>query len=219
MYAKIFGSIIKSSIWDEPQPTRLLWITMLVLADEHGFVKAVERGLTRAANLSAQEVRDALHTLTEPDLESQDQDNGGRRIEKVEGGWLVLNYRKYREFRTRSQILAADRQSRKREKERQHTPDASACEDTPERDVSRASRSVTTNATASASAVLELPRAREAVDNSPAVDDASSATTVGLLERPHGHDANWCAECWGKRTTVQGQTHLRHQDWCSRRLG
>lgn len=112
MYAKIFGSILDSSVWEEAASTRIVWITMLVMADENGFVKGVEAGLANRARVSRVDCRQALEILTAPDIESQDQDFGGRRIEKVEGGWLVLNYRKYRELRTREQQKKAERQKR-----------------------------------------------------------------------------------------------------------
>ena len=223
MYAKVYGSILKSSIWDEPLPTRVLWITMLVLADEHGYVKGVERGLARAANLTAEEVRAGLETLLEPDLESQSQEWGGRRIEKVEGGWLVLNYAKYREYRTRSQVLAAGRAQRHREKERRANPLAH----NGDRDASRSSRPVTPIATASAIAgTTELPRAREAVDNSAPAHE-SGADDVAVLEDPiramlaevreKGEDTRWCIECGGHKVTIGGSPHLRHRSWCPRR--
>ncbi len=227
MYAKVYGSILKSSIWDESLPTRILWITMLVLADEHGYVKAVERGLARAANLSQEDVRAGLETLLAPDLESQSQEWGGRRIEKVEGGWLVLNYAKYREYRTRAQVRAAERAQRHRDK----LGGANSASDNADCDSSRASRPVTTIATASAIAVGAVPRAREDVDNSTS-PDVSRAPDIGvaMLEpeadpirallaahRDKGEDTRWCIECGGQKVTIGGSPHLRHRSWCPRR--
>lgn len=119
MFAKIFASILDSSVWDEPPTTRIVWITMLLMADEDGFVKGVESAVARRARVSKQECREALLVLAAPDVESQDQDYGGRRIEKVEGGWMVLNYKKYREMRTRDQVKKAQRQARWRQKKRE----------------------------------------------------------------------------------------------------
>lgn len=114
MFVKLFNSILKSSVWDERPTTRIVWITFLLEADEHGFVKGVERGLARVANVSLEDFRAALDVLEADDIESQDQDFGGRRIEKVEGGWQVLNYAKYREMRTREQVREADKKRRQR---------------------------------------------------------------------------------------------------------
>lgn len=119
MYVKLFASILKSSVWDETPTTRIVWITFLLEADEHGFVKGVERGLARIANVTAEQFRAAVEVLEAPDIESQDQDFGGRRLEKVEGGWQVLNYAKYREIRTREQVREAEKKKRQRARGKQ----------------------------------------------------------------------------------------------------
>ena len=41
-YAKIFSTILASSIWTEDDRTRLVWITMLVMSDGNGIVKEVK---------------------------------------------------------------------------------------------------------------------------------------------------------------------------------
>jgi hypothetical protein len=38
----------------------------------------------------------ALIKFELPDADSRTKDNEGRRIETIEGGWLILNYQKYR---------------------------------------------------------------------------------------------------------------------------
>jgi hypothetical protein len=42
-------------------------------------------------------MRQALSILLAPDPDSRTKDHDGRRIEAIEGGWLILNYLKYRE--------------------------------------------------------------------------------------------------------------------------
>ena len=37
-YTKLFSSIITSTIWMEDDKTRILWITLLAMADQHGEV-------------------------------------------------------------------------------------------------------------------------------------------------------------------------------------
>jgi hypothetical protein len=114
VYAKLSATITRSSVWRESPPTRCVWITLLAVANEDGFVKGVEAWLANEANVSREECRAALEVFEAPDPDSQDQDYAGRRIERVEGGWLILNYTKYRGMRTKQQVLAAQRQSRKR---------------------------------------------------------------------------------------------------------
>ena len=99
MYVKLFSSILTSSIWSQDPSTRLVWITMLAMADVEGYVKAAPSGLARAANVPVKDCQRALDVFQEPDEESFTKEHEGRRIEKVEGGWLLLNYEKYREKR------------------------------------------------------------------------------------------------------------------------
>jgi hypothetical protein len=116
VYVKLFGSILHSSVWAEDHATVRVWITMLVMADPDGVVRAADSGIVHEARVTATEGTKALKILSEPDLESKSQEFGGRRIERVDEGWLVLNYAKYRETRTRQQVMAAERQRRRREK-------------------------------------------------------------------------------------------------------
>jgi hypothetical protein len=114
MYVKLFSSILRSSVWDEDPATRLTWITMLLLADEDGFVRGIASGLARQANIPADDFERALGILSAPDKRSQTPDHDGRRIESTEGGWMVLNYKKYREMRTRVQVREAEKKRRQR---------------------------------------------------------------------------------------------------------
>lgn len=110
MYVKLFGTILDSSIWAQPGDTRLVWITMLAMADKDGYVRASPSGLAHRARVSLKACRAALKVLSSPDRESSSPEYGGRRIEAVEGGWQLLNYTKYREIRTEEQLKAAARQ-------------------------------------------------------------------------------------------------------------
>lgn len=138
MYVKLFGSILDSSIWAEDHATVRVWITMLAMANEDGVVAASPSGLARRANVSPEECRKALGIFQQPDIESKSQEWGGRRIEPVDGGWLLLNYAKYREMRTKKQVIDAARQARKRR-----------------RDTSRSSRDIHVEAEAHAEAYAD----------------------------------------------------------------
>lgn len=95
-FTKLDHGIIHSSIWSEPLPTRILWITMLAMKDDSGFVASSRSGLIRAANITPDEFDKAIKCLESPDEESRTRDYDGRRVEKVEGGWVILNHEKYR---------------------------------------------------------------------------------------------------------------------------
>lgn len=95
-YAKLFSTITESSLWSEPKEVRLLFVTMLAKANSVGFVEASIPGLSRAANLTIDEVQTAIPILESPDPFSKNPDCEGRRIIPAPGGWVVLNYEEYR---------------------------------------------------------------------------------------------------------------------------
>jgi hypothetical protein len=95
-YTKLFNDLIFSTVWREADSVRLLWITMLALKDRHHRVNASVPGLADAAKISLEDCEEALNVLSSPDPYSRSTDFEGRRIDKCEGGWLILNGEKYR---------------------------------------------------------------------------------------------------------------------------
>jgi hypothetical protein len=95
-YTKLFNSILASTVWREPNEVRILWITMLAMADRTGLVEGSVPGLADFARISVDSCRDALARLSSPDPDSRTKSAEGRRIQEVDGGWLVINHNKYR---------------------------------------------------------------------------------------------------------------------------
>lgn len=95
-YTKLFASIVASTIWREDDKTRLVWITMLAMKNERHMVEASVPGLADLARVSLQECEASLKKLESPDKYSRNQDHQGRRIERVNGGWVILNGEFYR---------------------------------------------------------------------------------------------------------------------------
>lgn len=95
-YTKLFSSIVNSTIWREPDHVRLVWITMLALADKFGVVETSIPGLADASRVTLQECEQALERLQSPDPYSRSQEHEGRRIAVTEGGFILLNYTRYR---------------------------------------------------------------------------------------------------------------------------
>ena len=95
-YTKLFHSILDSSIWQESHQTRIVWVTMLAMADQHGEVQAAVPGLAKRAGVTIAEAEQAIETLSAPDTYSRTPDHEGRRIAKIDGGWEILNHAKYR---------------------------------------------------------------------------------------------------------------------------
>ena len=116
MYNKIFTKILDSSIWLEPDATRLVWLTLIAGMDEDGFCQfASVANLAHRARVSLKAATAAVATLEGPDVNSSDPDFDGRRIERAAGGWIVLNAAKYRELVTR-----VVQRERTRERVRKH---------------------------------------------------------------------------------------------------
>ena len=102
-YTKLFSSIIASTIWRAGDKTRLVWITMLAMADQFGVVEASVPGLSDMARVTVDECREALDELQQPDPDSRSSDQEGRRIEAVDGGWRLINHGKYRDKMSRDE--------------------------------------------------------------------------------------------------------------------
>jgi hypothetical protein len=95
-FVKLDGGIVNSSMWSESFATRVLWVTLLAVADEDGVVKHSVPGLQRAANMPMNDLVESLKVLESPDPYSRTPDDSGRRIRRIEDGWLIINYLKYR---------------------------------------------------------------------------------------------------------------------------
>jgi len=120
VYVKLFSQILDSSIWLESDQTRIVWITLLAAMDQDGFARfACEQNLAHRAHVEIEPCLAALDVLESPDPDSSDPEFDGRRIERVPGGWLVLNAEKYRQLATVENRREKDRerQQRKREKD------------------------------------------------------------------------------------------------------
>jgi hypothetical protein len=96
-FSKLFSSILTSTLWGESHATVRVWIAMLAACDAEGVVEGSIPGFAHLARVSPEEMRQALSILLAPDPDSRTKDHDGRRIEAIEGGWLILNYLKYRE--------------------------------------------------------------------------------------------------------------------------
>jgi hypothetical protein len=95
-FTKLFNTIVTSTIWQEDDKTRIVWITMLAIADASGIVSASIPGLASVANVDVDSTRVAVKKLEDVDPDSRTKDHEGRRIEPIDGGWRILNYQKYR---------------------------------------------------------------------------------------------------------------------------
>lgn len=154
-FVKLDCGILTSTTWME-KDVRDMFITALLMAVPHeliepepeieinsldatgwtvppgwyGFVHAAGPGIARMALVDKDKGLAALEILRQPEPESRTQDFDGRRMVRVNGGFIVLNFQKYRD----KDHTAAERQRRYRERQKSVTL---------RRDVTSPSRNVT----------------------------------------------------------------------------
>ncbi len=187
-FVKLDCGILNSTLWFE-RTARELFITALLMAEPHevtepmpqiagnsldftgwsvppgwyGFIQAANVGIIHRARLEVtEETKAALASLGEPELASRSQDFDGRRLVRVDGGFIVLNFIKYRD----KDSTTAERSKRWRERQKQRR--ASRVTDTPTR---RDSHDPDTIAEAEAEAEAEVKERggeRRALPNGPA---------------------------------------------------
>lgn len=112
-YVKVYGDmLLNSTVWVcSDRPTKICWITLLCMADQHGIVQSSLPGLAKEADITVEEAAAAIDQFQRPDPHSRTKEYEGRRVEPVDGGWLVLNHRKYRDYRTEDQVKEAERKA------------------------------------------------------------------------------------------------------------
>ena len=109
-FTKLFSSITASTIWCESPETKIVWITMLAMADENGWVYASIPGLANISQIPLDKTKAALAKFLSPDEYSRDSENEGKRIEEIDGGWAILNHPKYRKLRDKEERRAYQRE-------------------------------------------------------------------------------------------------------------
>ena len=136
-FVKLDCGILNSTLWFE-RVAREVFITSLLMAEPcelteetpqlavdslsetgwrvppgwYGFVPAAGVGILHRAGVEPAEGIEALRMLGSPEASSRSPEFDGRRLVRVDGGYIVLNYMKYRE----RDYTSAERQRRYREK-------------------------------------------------------------------------------------------------------
>ena len=118
-YVKLICNILDSTLWVENSDTRVVFITMLAMSDSEGVCMSTAPGIARRANISISSVRKALVILESPDTDSRSTNDHGRRIERIDGGYRIINYLAYRN----KDHTAALRQRKRREMLRKQAVD------------------------------------------------------------------------------------------------
>lgn len=114
-YVKVFGSLLDSSVWQESHATRIVWVTMMAMANQDGEVLSSIPGLARRAGVSIEECEAALKIFLSPDKYSASPIDEGRRIRPIRGGWELVNHEFYK-----NKLSAEDRRERTRKRVEKH---------------------------------------------------------------------------------------------------
>jgi len=119
MYTKIYECLLDSSVWQESTDTRVVWLTLLLMMDEDGFVRmGSPAALARRANVTEMSARSALKYLEGPDPDAEGEEGSGARLERVSGGWLVVKGVEYRDMKTRLDVREQNRLRQRKRRER-----------------------------------------------------------------------------------------------------
>lgn len=118
-WSPLFSKIVDSSLWREEDLVVKIFLTLLAKKDFDHVVRATAFMIGEWAKKTEGEALEALRILSSPDTKRlEPQPFEGRRIEKVEGGWLILNGQYYedlmrrenrREYKARKQKEYRDR--------------------------------------------------------------------------------------------------------------
>jgi hypothetical protein len=176
-YTKLFHSILMSSVWEEPCDTRITWVALLALADQHGHVDGTARSLARVARVSVEACEAALLTFLSPDPHDRSGVAEGRRIEAAPGGWRLINHATYRHRMGADERRERDK-VRKREERATANPDESLAKNEMSARRPLLSEFVRDVQQAEAEAEAEQKQTRARKDVSPATRAEPPADTV-----------------------------------------
>jgi len=113
-FTKLDQGIVASSIMEEPPETFKVFITLLAVCGADGIAPVSPTYLESVCRLSEAAVARAIKRLSFPDPKSRTMTDQGRRIRRVDGGFRIINYEKFREW-TYSMTAAAVQKRRYRE--------------------------------------------------------------------------------------------------------
>jgi hypothetical protein len=97
-FTKLDDGILQSSIVGEDSDTFKIWILLLAACKGDEVARVSPVFLSSISKIPMETVMKSLEKLASPDVFSRSTMLEGRRIERVDGGFRVVNYMKYREF-------------------------------------------------------------------------------------------------------------------------
>jgi hypothetical protein len=120
MYAKVFAQIFDSSLREKWQAW-VVFMALLVLADENDDVDMTPEALAARTGLPGSIVSEGLAWLEKPDPFSRSPECEGRRIIRLDDhrawGWHIVNRRKYRAIRDNRERRDYFREQKQKQRE------------------------------------------------------------------------------------------------------
>lgn len=111
-WTPLWSGIVDSSLWCEADNVCKVFVTMLAKKDSDHVCRHNAFNLGKFTGKHEDEVLRCLEVLAAPDTKRiEPQPFDGRRIEKVEDGWLILNGEKYRKKVSEEMKKARNRRS------------------------------------------------------------------------------------------------------------
>lgn len=111
-FTKLDSGIVDSSIWSEDDDVLRVWICLLAKSDSVGYARISKKALSQLCRIPVTRCDEIMTLLSSPDEDSRTPDHEGRRVERVDGGWLILNYESYRKRHSKGPMSGAERQRR-----------------------------------------------------------------------------------------------------------
>jgi hypothetical protein len=211
-WSKLCSSIVLSTVWREPNHVRIVWVTMLAIAEADGYVGASLPGLADAAHVTLEECGQAITAFLSPDPYSRSKEQEGRRIEVVDRGWRILNYEKFRNERDPAARREQNRLAQQRHRQKERARHADTADRADIADSKPRSAQAEADAEADAEAVRETartrpPRAkrkREPVSEAPLPEDWKPTEAHRQYAQLHGIDVELEADAM--RGWAEGRT-------------
>jgi len=98
-HAKIAAMTIDSPVWQMPDTTKIVWVTMLAMADRRGIVESSIPNLAAHSRVDIERCVDAIeHLMTANEWNVSAGNDDGRCVARADNGWRIVDYGKYRQL-------------------------------------------------------------------------------------------------------------------------
>jgi hypothetical protein len=207
----------------ESDKTRIVWITLLALADKNGEVQGSIPGIARLAGVSVEDCRKAFDCLLGPDTDSRTKTLDGRRVVAIDGGWELVNHSKYRALASKEESIASNAERQRRFRARNgivtqsnalvtdHNAPVTQSRDIAEAEAEAEEKTKTVGPNGKA-VVPETTKSRVKFTDPEWLQSLKSDPTYAHvdIDFEHGKMARWCEQ------KKKQQTRLRFLNWIGR---